>query len=350
MSFPGGTAPRLRTWIGPAIAVLASLVLLLVPEPARIATARALERTVFAPFRFAVGWGEASLAVQLQLHRLRAERTEVVLEQDRVREVQEENERLRRLLGFRRRTDDQLIAGAVVARDRGRLGDLLWVEVAPGARIPDGAPAVVPDGLIGWATGQDGERVRVACLTNREVTLSVLDQRTREAGILTWVPPAVHRLELNDVPLQSEWKEGDRVITSGLGTVFPRGLLVGWVEGSAPDAAGRGKKVSVRPAASPAQTDELFFLVPEPRGAELAGETDAGTSEPEESAADRAGDPDAESDGRAGVRAGSVDGASSSPDGSPSGLPASDLYPIDPLVEQGRASDAPSGAGVIPVP
>ena len=329
MSFPGGTAPRLRTWIGPAIAVLASLVLLLVPEPARIATARALERTVFAPFRFAVGWGEASLAVQLQLHQLLAERTETMLEQDRVREVREENERLRRLLGFQRRTEDELISGAVVARDHGRLGDLLWVEVAPGARVPAGAPAVVPDGLIGWATEQNGERVRVACLANREVTLSVLDQRTREAGILSWVPPAVNRLELHDVPLQSEWKEGDRVITSGLGTVFPRGLLIGWVEGSAPDAAGRGKKVLVRPAASSSQTDELFFLVPAQRSAELANDPSERGPEP----------------GFGGSAA-----TVSASDEAPAPLPASDLYPIDPVVEQGRSSEMAPGGGVIPVP
>lgn len=338
MSFPGGTSPRLRTWIGPALAVVASLALLLIPEPARFSISKALERSVFAPFRFAVGWGEASLALRLELHQLLSERTEAVLEQDRVREVGEENERLRRLLGFERRTTDQLISGAVVARDRGRLGDLLSVMVAPGNRIPIGAPAVVPDGLIGWATEQEGDRVRVACLANREVTLSVLDQRTREAGILSWVPPAVNQLELHDVPLQSEWKEGDRVVTSGLGTVFPRGLLVGWVEGSAPDGAGRGKKVFVRPAASPSQTDELFFLVPA-QGTVLGGAMSVDRSQ-------RGGD----DGGLEAQGATSLDALEESElRETVVQLPASDLYPLDPVVEQARAAGG-SSRGVIPVP
>jgi hypothetical protein len=151
-------------------------------------------------------------------------------------------------------------------------------------------------------------------------------------------------LELHDVPLQSEWKEGDRVITSGLGTVFPRGLLVGWVEGSAPDAAGRGKKVLVRPAASPAQTDELFFLVPSQRGAERADEPDMRHLEARSFGS---GGHAVESGSEQGRQDASPFGAA--PEEAPS-LPASDLYPVDPLVEQSRAAETPSGGGVILVP
>ncbi|MCA9729404.1 MAG: rod shape-determining protein MreC [Candidatus Eisenbacteria bacterium] len=312
MSLPGGTAPRLRAWIGPAVAILASLTLLVLPESARRAAATALEHSVFAPFRLAVGWGEGSLALRLKLHGLLAEETEAHLEQDRVRETQQENERLRRLLGFERRTMEELVPGAVVIRDRGRLGDVLTVEVPPGTVVPNGAAAVVPEGLIGWATEQREQRVRVACLTNRDVTLSVLDQRTRDEGILGWVPPAIMHLELHDIPMRSEWEEGDRVITSGLGTVFPRGLLVGWVQGSEIDQTGRGKKVFVRPAASPAQTEELFFLIQRPDGSWIAQDGDA----PAEAAED-----------------------------------ASDLYPIDPAMEsENGAGTSFEDPGVLPVP
>jgi rod shape-determining protein MreC len=208
-----------------------------------------------------VGWGEGSLSLRRELHDLRQRGTAAHLTQDRTLEIEEENQRLRELLGFQRRTEDELVSAVVVSRDRGRLGDVLFVELGPGAEVVEGAPAVVPEGLLGWAAHGGSGRIRVACLTNREVTLSVLDQRTRDEGISSWTPPWPGQLELHDVPLQADWRVGDRVITSGLGTVFPRGLLVGWVTGSETDEAGRGKRVQVRPAASPTQTEELFFLV-----------------------------------------------------------------------------------------
>ena len=64
------------------------------------------------------------------------------------------------------------------------------------------------------------------------------------------------------VPAQADWQPGDRVVTSGLGTAFPRGILVGWV-GEPRGGGGGMQNIPVRLAASAARSQEVFLLRPE---------------------------------------------------------------------------------------
>lgn len=234
----------------------------MLPDGASIGLARALEHSVFAPFRAAVGWGEGTLTLRAELRRSLTAKVEDRLEQDRAREVVAENQRLRDLLGFRRRTSERMIPATVVARQRGRIGDLLTVRVSNPEEVRAGMPVLVPEGVLGWSAQPEGDRAIVECLTSATVSVSVLDQRTREEALASWAPGRSY-LVLRDVPVQSEWKVGDRVVTSGLGTVFPRGLLIGWVKGVERDPTAPIQRVQVRPAANPAQAEEVFFLLPD---------------------------------------------------------------------------------------
>jgi rod shape-determining protein MreC len=266
MSPTVATSQRIRYWVGPVVAGLFSLTLLFLPLESRRRTAAVLEWTVFFPFRYAVGWGPRSLAMKEELARLTGQLARDRVGEDRMLEISEENQRLRRLLGFQRRGGEELHPAVVVGRQRGRTGDLLVVQPSGKFRPGPGTPVVVPDGLLGWVADSRGGLVRLECLTNRRASVSVLDQRSREEGILRWSRQRRDQLVILSVPIQSDWKPGDRVITSGLGTIFPRGLLVGWVAGSQPEEVGPLKRIYVRPAASPAQSEEVFFLVADQPG------------------------------------------------------------------------------------
>ena len=261
---------RMRGAVGPLMAIGISVALLVAPEPFRLNTARWLELTVFLPFRWSVGWGPGTLEARWRLRQLTGERTQDQLVSDRAREIAEENARLRQMLGFRRRAPLSLEPATVVGRERGRLGSLLFLEPVPGVSVEEGTPVLVPDGLLGRTRPDQGGPVEVECLAHRRTAVSVLDQRSREAGILRWDAARADRLVVAQLAVQADWAEGDRVVTSGLGTIFPRGLLVGWVERVEREPTGPLKRAWVRPAASPARAEEVFFLV---SGHSVAAET-----------------------------------------------------------------------------
>lgn len=251
----------MRGAFGPLVAIGVSVALLVAPESLRLNTARWLELSIFSPFRWSVGWGPGTLAARQELRRVSQELTDDRLRSDEAREIVEENGRLRRMLGFRRRAPLALQPATVVGRERGRLGSVLFLDPSPGPPVDQGTPVLVPEGLLGRTQADHGGPIEVECLAHRRTAVSVIDQRTREAGILRWDPAQSDRLVIGQLAVQSDWQEGDRVVTSGLGTIFPRGLLVGWVERVEHEPTGPLKRVWVRPAASPARAAEVFFLV-----------------------------------------------------------------------------------------
>ena len=249
----------LRPWLIPGVGLLFSLGLVLLPLPVKSGLASVLERSVFLPYRFAVGWGPRSLLAQHRAVATSHQRTGDELTIDAALEATRENSRLRAILGFRRRSEVELLPAIVVGRGRGRLGDLLVVEPADPAAVEPEMVVITPDGLLGRVRLRDGAYARVECLTSLETAVSVTNQRTREGGILKW-DSLRGDLAIGAIPSQSDWQPGDRVVTSGLGLAFPGGILVGWVCGHRARRGGLLQSVEVRPAARAARAQEVFLL------------------------------------------------------------------------------------------
>ena len=80
-------------------------------------------------------------------------------------------------------------------------------------------------------------------------------------------------LRLDNVPLAEDVKEGDRVITSGLGGVFPSGIEIGMVVSAQNEEAfsqdyqtfGIFKMIQVSPSVDFSTLEELFVLKVEPQ-------------------------------------------------------------------------------------
>jgi rod shape-determining protein MreC len=250
---------RLRPWLIPGAGLVLSFGLTLLPLPWKFGLASVLERSIFLPYRFAVGWGPRSLLAQHRAGVAQHERARSELTADAALEATRENDRLRVLLGFRRRSGAELWPAVVVGRGRGRFGDLLVVQPADPTAVEPGMVAISPDGLIGRVRTRDGGYARIECLTSLEMAVSVTNQRTGEGGILKW-DPLRGGLTVGGIPSQSDWQAGDRVVTSGLGLAYPGGILVGWVTGHRSGRGGLLQSISVRPAAQAARAQEVLLL------------------------------------------------------------------------------------------
>jgi rod shape-determining protein MreC len=257
---PHHSQRRIRSWIAPLSALVLALGLTLLPRVGKERAAWLLERSVFYPFRFAVGWGPRSLTAEREAaQRIRA-LTEAGLARDQALEVLTENTRLRRLLGFGRRTGLDFVPAQVVGNGREELGDVLMVRPERPTEVEPGMPVICPEGLIGLVASRRDPYVQVEGLAHEHIAVSVLNQRSREGGILKWRPERGTMLGVEGIPGQSDWLPGDRVVSSGLGAAFPSGLLVGWVTGVTTRPGGVLKVVWVHPAASIARSGEVFVL------------------------------------------------------------------------------------------
>lgn len=254
-------AESIRAYLRPLAAIFLGLSLLLVPPSGRKSIAQLLEWSLFWPFRAAVGWGPRSLETQREVARLQEERVRAVSRSDQALEAEAENDRLRGLLGFQRRGAAELLAAEVIGRGRSRPDETLLIRPEAPERAAVGQPVVTPEGLLGRISSVSGGTARVEALRHRNVVVSVIDQRSREEGILRWDPEQGSLLAVQGVSAQADWQVGDRIVTSGMGAVFPKGLLVGWVVGTRPEGTGLLRRILVRPAAGLRSAEEVFLLL-----------------------------------------------------------------------------------------
>jgi rod shape-determining protein MreC len=69
-------------------------------------------------------------------------------------------------------------------------------------------------------------------------------------------------MELRGVAYRDVLEPGTRVVTSGLGGVYPRGIPVGTVEAVVGESAGWQRTYLLRPAVHPAQATHILILSP----------------------------------------------------------------------------------------
>jgi rod shape-determining protein MreC len=124
------------------------------------------------------------------------------------------------------------------------------------------ADSVVADrqGLIGKVTGTGPNVALVALLTDPSTSVGVLNTRTRSSGVVQGQGDRWPILRYMEQP--EKWKVGDRLITSGLGGVYPKGLPVGRVVKLKNDAETYFPELRVEPSVALDHLEEVIVLPP----------------------------------------------------------------------------------------
>lgn len=198
--------------------------------------------------------------------RLRDQVRDLELELLRLQGVEGEVERLAEALDYafpedlRSSRGSLRVADVVYADHRASLR-LLILRVREGSDVHPNQPVVASGGLVGRVIFVSGSYAKVQLITDRAAAVAAMIERTRRQGVLRGL--MTRELKLEYVPLQAEVEPGDRVLTSGLDGVYPRGVLVGTVTsvGGSDDLFHR---ISVRPAVDLAALDQVYLLSTEP--------------------------------------------------------------------------------------
>jgi len=143
-------------------------------------------------------------------------------------ETREENVRLRRLLVLRVRLPLATVSGEVIGREAGGWVRSLTVNRGRGDGIAQQTPVIVPDGLVGRVVQVHRAAAVVQLLNDPASTVGAVVQRTRTAGLVEGDAGGTVRFKFMARDGASVTL-GDLVVTSGLGTTFPKGLPVGRV-------------------------------------------------------------------------------------------------------------------------
>lgn len=143
-------------------------------------------------------------------------------------ETREENARLRRLLVLKARLPLSTLAGEVIGREAGGWVRSLTVNRGRGDGVAQQTPVIVPDGLVGRVVQVHRGAAVIQLLNDPASTVGAVVLRTRTAGLVEGDAGGTVRFKFMARD-GSSVAPGDLVVTSGLGTLFPKGLPVGRV-------------------------------------------------------------------------------------------------------------------------
>ena len=186
-----------------------------------------------------------------------------LLEYDKLKE---ENDRLREILNFKNSKDNYSYVGTNIIGYSGEsFSNGYIIDKGENDGILKGMVVISDKGLVGQVTSTGSNWAIVESLLNENIAVSVMVNSTRETtGILEgYVTRSNSGLtKVTNLPLDSEIKEGDVIVTSGLGQIYPKEIRIGEVISVESDEIKSMKTAIVKPYVDFDKLEDLFIIIP----------------------------------------------------------------------------------------
>ncbi len=148
-------------------------------------------------------------------------------EKSRFSELERENERLRNILKLKSAKRTYIATADVIARDPTNWFQTFWINKGKSSGISKDMVAVTPTGPVGKVNRVFEEESSITLLTDVNSSVAGRLQSSRIEGVLEGRGGELCLLKY--VSKEADVKPGDRIITSGLDGIYPKGLLLGYV-------------------------------------------------------------------------------------------------------------------------
>ena len=173
--------------------------------------------------------------IEYEYNQLKAQNDELVLRSLLYEELEEENAQLRALLGeYEERASMNPVLARVIASETGNYFSTFTINKGRNDGVDSQMAVITSEGLVGYVYEVFDTTSKVITIIDDQASLAALIESSRDQGAVkgtlgsTGEPLCrMYYLSADSVP-----RPGDRVITSGVGVSFPKGLLIGYVRES----------------------------------------------------------------------------------------------------------------------
>ena len=200
--------------------------------------------------------------LETEVSTLRVENRALRATNEALRDVEQEVNRLRHALNYRERADFKLVPAEIITREASTWWRTITINRGTRDGIQGDMPVVTDQGLVGKTTTVSESISIVLLVSDENCRVAASVEGTREQGIVSGERVAgalTPMLDLNFLSKQANLQPGMKVFTSGVGGVFPGGLLVGTV------ASYRVRELDgqarVTPAVDMAKLQDVFVVI-----------------------------------------------------------------------------------------
>ena len=160
--------------------------------------------------------------------RLRAEVERLRQENVSLPELERENQRLREQLALRQALPSfRWAEGRVIGYDASNTVRSLIVNAGSRDGVSEGMIVISAQGVVGRVTRASPNTSKILLISDSSNSINAVIQNSRARGVIIGNPGG--QLTMRYIAKGEQVRTGDRVVTSGLGGVYPEGLLIGTV-------------------------------------------------------------------------------------------------------------------------
>ncbi|WP_037544400.1 rod shape-determining protein MreC [Spirochaeta lutea] len=181
-------------------------------------------------------------------------------------DVKFENQQLREMLEFKEKSSFETVPAFIVAKNPTSTIEVFTINKGRADGIAEGLPVVALAGdqqaLVGRVVDVNTFTSRVLPITSNNHFIAARLQKSRYEGLVSG--SGIDRKSLNmdyvDRDARNILSVGDMIITSGLDSIFPRGIQIGTIEEIHAQSWETSIHLSVRPSVSFATLEAVFVL------------------------------------------------------------------------------------------
>lgn len=173
------------------------------------------------------------------------------------------NEQYEQYLDLKKQNTDFLFESAmVIGRDTNARFYSFTIDKGSADGISPHDPVISADGLVGFISEVSYTNSTVTTILDVATDVGAYDIRTRDIGIVTGdITLAFDGFcKITLLPRDSGVSVGDVIVTSGMGGIFPEGLVVGTVNKILPESNGISLYAVIRPVSNIKTIKEVFVI------------------------------------------------------------------------------------------
>lgn len=180
-----------------------------------------------------------------------------------MKEAYLENDRLRQMLDFEKKSSFDLIPASIIVQNYQGFSHAILLAIGESDGVEAGMPVLASKGLVGRVVDVSAHNSVVQVLDDINFRIGALIQRTRITGIAQNTDR--NKLILNYVPITEDVKLGDVIITSGNSAIYPKGIEIGFVSKIEEPPAALFKVIEITPSVNLNNLEESFIIRNQPR-------------------------------------------------------------------------------------
>lgn len=179
------------------------------------------------------------------------------IDRNKINELEIENKLLKQELGFLSESEKgTLIPARIISRDPMTFSDYIAIDKGARDGLAEGMPVLANGILIGQLVQVFEDAAKVNLITSKDSIIQAMLQDSRAKGILKG---GISGLYIDNIVSDTEFKNGEYVVTSGLGGNFKQGILIGRTSKVQSYSSGIFKSISVEPLVDFSSLELVFI-------------------------------------------------------------------------------------------